>query len=225
MRFPPRGGPRARLTAAAEAVSQPATTCSAQTSAGVRACLESAAPAGCPPRPGEAHGPGLRQCLDAVGRADWATSLALESGEGLQFPSGNTHGTLPRRSGGVSVIPAKLTGRSGGSFPALGPELRRSTAGTHIPGEHPLPHNPPLVASPIVRRRCAAQSLLLPSTSTGALQCPEGWRPVTISGVVASMDTLGFEPSACEADVMPLHHVPFCLPTHACPKGACALYR
>ena len=123
--------------------SQPAKTCSAQTSASVRACLESAAPAGCPPRPGESHGPALRQCLDVVGpeRASGLGELALESGKGLQFPSGNTRGTLPGCSGGVSVTPAELRGRSGGSFPALGPELRGSTAGTH-PRRAPLAPQP-----------------------------------------------------------------------------------
>jgi hypothetical protein len=100
-RFPPREEPKARPTAAAQTVSQPAATRSAQTSAGVRACLESAAPAGCPPRPGEVHGPGLRQHLDVVGleRASGLGELALETGEGMQFcvyPVGYKSNVSPR---------------------------------------------------------------------------------------------------------------------------------
>ena len=81
---------------------------------------------------------------------------------------------------------------------AFRPSARSSAAQQRapIPGEHPLPRSPPFVASPIARRRCAAQSLVLPWNSTGALQCPEVCRPGIISGVVASTDTLGFEPRA-----------------------------
>ena len=228
-RFPPREEPKARPTAAAQAVSQPAATRSAQTSAGVRACLESAAPAGCPPRPGEAHGPGLRQRLDVVGpeRASGLGELALETGEGMQFPSGNTRGTLPgaQRWGFRDTREAYGPQRRQLSGPRPGaPPLnsgRPSPASTPCPAARPsLPHLSHVGGVQLKASFCRGTPLALCSAPRfAARKLSAAWWPAWTHW------DLNPGPSACEADVMPLHHVPFCLPTHACPRGACVLGR
>lgn len=76
-------------------------------------------------------------------RAGWASS-PLKPARACSFLVGTRAEHYRGHSGGVSAIPAKLTGRSGGSFPALGQELRRSTAGAH-------PRRAPLAPQPALR--------------------------------------------------------------------------